>query len=747
MRVGELERELQRLSIALGELKLLNELSLAASGALTLDEKLKLILEKSVCAVDAEQGSILLATGDREAPFRTLMRQDDRSSLRPSYHIGEHISGYVLYHKKPLLIPRLESDRRFETTGEERTDIKSVLCVPIMNQDELIGVLMMLNKKTDRSFSEDDQRLLSIIAAQSGQLIVNSRLQEEKLKKDQQLVLSHLESERLLALDRWRSTFYENISHEFRTPLTLILAPLEQLIATARKEELRNNYLIMRRNAQRLLRLISEMLDMSRIEARSMKLQVAPGDILIFVSSIVDAFSPVAVQKEISLKLSTSLDRCNAFFDAEKLEKVFYNLFSNALKFTPPKGRVDVSISIRDDGAGSVSTRQVVVGVADSGPGIPQESIGHVFDRYFQVRPSAVGESSGSGIGLTLTKELVVLHHGTIAVQSPPGGGSRFIVQLPADRASYADTELAPESVPGQDRDRENITHVVVTDEEIEREVPVDPAASSALQETLPLMLIVEDNPELRRYMRDFLVHKFRVLEASDGQQGMTLAVETLPDIVVSDIVMPGIDGVELCRRLKTDERTSHIPVLLLTARSSQELKVVGLETGADDYLVKPFDWPEFSARVRNIMESRERLRQLIERSATLKPSEVAIVSMDEVFLKKTVAVVEQSMGDENFTVEDLAAGVSMSYGQLHRKLFALTKRTPAQFIRQLRLQRALAMIQKNAGTISEISYTVGFGSPAYFTRCFHEQFGMAPADARARAGYPSLPSAQISVR
>lgn len=254
-------------------------------------------------------------------------------------------------------------------------------------------------------------------------------------------------------------------------------------------------------------------------------------------------------------------------------------------------------------------------------------------------------------------------------------------------------------------------------------------------------MLVVEDDPELRHYVVEMLATDFRVIEASDGRQGFALAVETLPDIVVSDVVMPGMDGIELCRRLKNDERTSHIPVLLLTARPSQEMKIAGLETGADDYLLKPFEWAEFCSRVRNLVEGRERLRRRFSRMTALKPSEVAVSSMDEVFLKKAIATVERSMGDENFTVEDMAVGIGMSYGQIHRKLIALAGQTPAQFIRSLRLQRAMEMIGKNAGTISEIAYTVGFGSPAYFTRCFHEQFGIPPSEARAMAVQQAAPS------
>jgi DNA-binding response OmpR family regulator len=254
-------------------------------------------------------------------------------------------------------------------------------------------------------------------------------------------------------------------------------------------------------------------------------------------------------------------------------------------------------------------------------------------------------------------------------------------------------------------------------------------------------MLIVEDDPEMRRYLCDNLKKSFRIFEASDGEIGLSIARDIIPDIVISDIGMPVMDGIQLCRNLKDDERTSHIPVLFLTAKAAQDTKMAGLETGADDYMIKPFNWLEIETRVHNLVEGRKRLRERFARTTVLKPSEIAITSMDEAFLMKVLASIERSMGDETFSVENLARDVAMSYSQLHRKLTALLNQSPNQLIRSMRLQRAKDLLERDAGTISEIAYTVGFGSPAYLTKCFHEEFGIVPSQVRRK---PSAPAPSV---
>ena len=688
-----------------------------------------MIIDKSLKVVSAEQGSVLLATGEASASLKTFVRQDNRSSLRPSYHVGTHITGSVLYNRKPLLIENLATDPRFETNEQERADIRSVLCVPIINQGCLIGVFMMANKKGGHSFTRDDQRLLMILSVQAGQLIANAQLQEEANRKKEELDIARLESEKYRELDELKSRFFADISHEFRSPLTLILGPIEQLIAHAREGDPQDDYRRIRRNAHRLLRLITDLLDLSRLEAKSLKLRVDEGDLVWLVESIVESFNPLAQQNGITLRFTSVPSEISGFFDREKVETVLYNLLSNALKFTPPNGTVEVALTLSD--AEAASARWVSLAVADSGRGIPADKLAHLFDRYYQVEES--DRKTGTGLGLALTKGLVEIHRGTITVTSDKHRGSSFIVRLPIDRSCFAPEEMRgdePRNLIPSSGKPDSVGERPGSDGRPESH---QPAASG-----LPLMLIVEDDPDMRRHLCDNLKHSFRIFEASDGEIGLSIARDIIPDIVISDVGMPVMDGIQLCRNLKDDERTSHIPVLLLTARAAQDTKMAGLQTGADDYILKPFDWPELETRVRNLVEGRKRLRERFARTTALKPSEIAVTSMDETFLMKVMASIERSMGDETFSVEDLARDVAMSYSQLHRKLTALLNQSPNQLIRSVRLQRAKDLIERNAGTISEIAYTVGFGSPAYLTKCFHEQFGIVPSQLRRKPAAPA---------
>ena len=701
------QEEIQRLRAAVEELKLLNEIAMEASGAGSTEAMLGMIIDKSLKMVNAEQGSILLVTGGAGDSLKTFIRQDNRSSLHQSYHVGAHITGSVVYNRKPLLIEDLSTDPRFETNEEERADIRSVLCVPVINQGRLLGVFMMTNKKGNRPFTEDDKRLLMILSAQAGQLIANAQLQEETSRKREELAGARLETEKWRELDDLKSRFFADISHEFRAPLTLILGPIEQLIAGAREGDPQADYRRIRRNAHRLLRLITDILDLSRLEAKSIRLRIDEGDFVQIVRSAVESFTSLAEQNGITLRFASAESELSGFFDREKIETVLFNLLSNAVKFTPPAGTVTVALAANN--AEPAHARTVSLSVADSGRGIPAGKLAHLFDRYYQVEEA--DRQTGTGLGLALTKGLVELHRGAINVTSSKDGGSTFTVQIPIDRSCFAPGELAEEEpvtmVPAQVKP------------EFVGELPEPgppPESSGPVTSGLPLMLIVDDDPDMRRYLCDNLKKSFRIFEASDGEIGLSIARDIIPDIVISDVDMPVIDGIQLCRNLKEDERTSHIPVVFLTAMTAQGTRIAGLETGADDYIVKPFDWRELETRVQNLVEGRKRLRERFSRTTLLKPSEMAITSMDEAFLTKVMASIERSMGDEAFSVEDLARDVAMSYSQLHRKLTALLNQSPKELIRSLRLQRAKDLIARSAGTISEIAYTVGFGSPAYLT-------------------------------
>jgi DNA-binding response OmpR family regulator len=414
-------------------------------------------------------------------------------------------------------------------------------------------------------------------------------------------------------------------------------------------------------------------------------------------------------------------------FDADKLEKVLYNLLANAFKFTPYGGTVALEVrwepppAAQDDPASAAG--RLRVGVRNSGPGIPAGQLEKVCDRFFQGAQVYQGDAQGTGIGLALTRELVQLHGGHIWAESP--GGAYFGVELPLA------TALPAESTPSPSRSATLGSGDWAGNEEDTSSTPVSGDAA------LPLLLIVEDNADLRGYIRGHLEDKYRVLESENGVTGWDMALEHLPDLLISDWMMPGLNGVQLLGRVKADERTSHIPFILLTALATDEGKLTGLETGADEYLTKPFDARELELRVRNLIETRRRLRERFTREVRLQPKDIAVSSTDERFMEKVMAIVEAHLGDAEFGAEQFGREVGLSRMQLHRKLTALTGQSTGDFLRTMRLKRAGQLLEAQAGTVSEIAFTVGYSSLSYFTRSFREQFGINPSEYAAKAAGP----------
>jgi signal transduction histidine kinase/DNA-binding response OmpR family regulator/predicted negative regulator of RcsB-dependent stress response len=567
-----------------------------------------------------------------------------------------------------------------------------------------------------------------------------AQMMEERLQND--LRLERLESEKLAELNNLKSHFFANISHEFRTPLTLILAPLEKMMAsptfsTSHDHELK----VMHRNTQRLLQLINQLLDLSRLESGSVKLEVSRGDLGRFVRVMAGSLSSLAESRGIDLALHLDTETPPSYFDKDKVEKVLYNLLSNALKFTGAGGKVTVSLdrvsdtAVHGGAAGQGEAGEYVrISVQDTGKGIPQDQLTKIFDRFYQIDGSATREQEGSGIGLSLVKELVSLHRGTLHVESRPGEGACFTVHLPLFLSCPAESKLLevaePQPVPVRT---------------ITAGQPEAPATETARAETakkpakpveadgLPLLLIVEDNDEIRTYIREIFAGSYTVAEAANGQDGLTQAIATVPDVIISDLMMPLMDGVELCTRLRQDQRTSHIPLILLTAKASVESRISGFQTGADDYVTKPFHPVELLARVKNLVESRRQLRERFSREVKLQPKDITVASVDELFLQKVLAVVEENLGEAEFSVENLESQMSMSKMQLYRKLKALTGQSPSEFMRNLRLKRAASLISQRSGNISEIAYSVGFNNLSYFAKCFKELYQVTPSEYAAQ--------------
>lgn len=517
-----------------------------------------------------------------------------------------------------------------------------------------------------------------------------------------------------------KSNFFDNISHEFRTPLTLILGPLQLLLANTKNPEMKKQLGVMDRNVNRLLSLINQLLDLSKLESGRATLRRSRFDIVQVVKGVTMTFQSLAEMKGIELSLESVQDYREVYYDKEKIETILTNLLTNAFHFTPDGGEIKVTLNVTAD---NQHEGLCEISVSDSGLGIPEEDFSNVFDRFHQSVNMRDGQYEGTGIGLALTKELVELHKGSISVFSQEGEGTKFTVRLPVNLEYTSESKMLVTPQKEVTGLAEPISDKIHKSKELMPSLPS--------QENVPILLLIEDNDDVMHYLKDILSETYQVFEAKDGEAGIAMAIETIPDLIVCDVMMPKKNGYEVCNTLKHDEKTSHIPVILLTARASLDDKMHGLKIRADEYLTKPFVPDELLLRIQNLIESRNRLMEKFKHKFIIKPDEVSAKSIDEAFLLRVGKAVGQHLSDEQFGVEQLGREVGMSRSQIHRKLVALTDQSATEFIRSFRLHRAKEMISKNVGSISEISYAVGFGSPSYFSKCFRREFGMTPSEAK----------------
>jgi signal transduction histidine kinase/DNA-binding response OmpR family regulator len=529
------------------------------------------------------------------------------------------------------------------------------------------------------------------------------------------------QAEKLQEVDKMKSRFFANISHEFRTPLTLILGPVEDAIQKIKDAAVKNSLQTVQRNASRLQRLINQLLDLSQLEAGRMTLQVQEANLAAFMKRAVMLFASAADKRNISLNFAAepSLEKGRHYFDHDIIEKVIYNLLSNAIKYTPSGGEISVTVS----GAETATIR-----VKDTGVGIAAENLRNIFERFYQSETSESDFQEGTGIGLALTRELVELHRGEITVTSEVSKGTEFTVRLPVARSFFRDNEIREKKPDSYSRLK------TVADELL---LPAEPARTeTAPPEDATIILIVEDHAEVRQYIREHLEGDYHILEAQNGKKGLAVATESVPDLVISDVMMPEMDGTEFCKQLKTNEKISHIPVILLTAKAGDEDKVEGLETGADDYLVKPFNVTELKVRVQNLIGQHRKLRERFRREGLLTPRDEKLPSVEEAFLQRLMTLVEEHLSEEDFGVEELSAQLHLGRRQLLRKLQALTGQTPTDFLRTVRLRRAKQILeQKGGNSISEIAFEVGFNNLSYFAKTFKDEFGVLPSDLVGKDG------------
>ncbi len=525
-------------------------------------------------------------------------------------------------------------------------------------------------------------------------------------------------------LDKLKSRFFANISHEFRTPLTLILGLLDNFADNRSRIEVEQDVTIMRRNANRLLNLINQLLELSKFEAGSAKLKAQPHNLLAYLKRVATSFASIAETNEIALnfvdKRKTSGEPMVVYFQESKFEKVLLNLLSNALKFTPDGGRIEVVLK--------QAKNHAVFSVINSGAGIAEDQLPYIFDRFYQGDSSSTRAYEGTGIGLSLVKEIVAIHHGTISVTSKVDVETSFTVKLPLGNEHLTFDEISHETSefrsPNAELENQN-SHF---------QTPNSPKGLAEFRSpNSEIILVVEDNEYLRHYISAQLRSQYKVIEATNGREGLATAEQEIPDIIISDIMMPEMDGYELCHEIKTNEKTNHIPVIMLTAKAATASKLEGLETGADAYLIKPFNPEELRLRVRNLIKNQEELRKKFSAELLLRPSDVSVPSTQKIFLEKLTSTIEAHIDDENFSVEILGKEIGMSRAQIHRKLRALTNQSASEFIRTFRLHRAAQLIEQGAATLAEIAYKVGFNSQAYFSTTFQTVFGCTPSDYKKR--------------
>ncbi len=549
-----------------------------------------------------------------------------------------------------------------------------------------------------------------------------SVVQRERLKSNLKLAKveqerEHFELEKAKEVDKVKSAFFTNISHEFRTPLTLIKGPVATLLEEyANNPRTKEQLKLVERNSDLLLKLINQLLDLAKLESGTLTVDKTEGDMNSFLLAIANSFSSMALQKNIGLTIEPPSSRYLALFDKDKLETILINLVNNAIKFTPPGGNVNVRFLWETL---TQNSNRLTISVADTGIGIPADQQTKIFERFHQVNEAH--KEVGTGIGLSLVKELVSLMEGTLTLKSELGKGSEFVIVLPVEIVRA----LSEGEVTVRAMDAPEIA--------LQEKFLVKESENETGDDVKARLLVVEDNDDLRSFIISSLGGEFHFIEARDGREGMEKAFEEVPDLIISDVMMPEMDGITMTKKIKKDTRTSHIPLILLTAKTSEESKLSGLETGADDYLTKPFNRNELLLKVRNRIALQVKLREKIRLELLKDSPKVEVQSADEKFLIKVKEAILKRMDDEQLGVESLAEEIGLSRSQLLRKITALTGVSVNELIRTFRLQKAAHLLEQKWGPVAQVAYEVGFSNLSYFSKVFKEQYGVLPSEYKVK--------------
>jgi ligand-binding sensor domain-containing protein/signal transduction histidine kinase/DNA-binding response OmpR family regulator len=554
-------------------------------------------------------------------------------------------------------------------------------------------------------------------------LIYNYYRQQSALKR--KLLLEQISHQKDVELNKERFRFFTNISHEFRTPLTLILGPVEELLdKEGQQSALGRKLTLVYRNAHKLFDLINMLLDFRKVESGNMELKVSRGNIVRFSRDILYTFQSLAHHKGIILKLNSSSENIEAWFDREKFEIIYNNLLSNALKFTPKGGKITVGITERQSQLLNVNTDVIAITITDTGIGIAEKHIDHIFDSYYSLAHSK--GIKGTGIGLALTKSLVEMHNGKIIAESIEKQGSSFIIEIQKGNSQFSSYQVSENPVNAKEiQISSKLDLAVPLQEKVTTEVTIDPEQLVDKK----IMLIVEDDEDVRSYIVESFTGKYEILQAVNGIEGFNIACKHVPDIIISDIMMPEMDGIEFCQKIKKNLATCHVPIIILTALSSITHKKEGIETGADLYITKPFSIDLLATMIENLFATRKQLKEYYTRTMLFQTEVDQKETPDDKFMKMLVDLVEKNIIEPDFDVFKLANELNMSRSVLYRKVKALTDLSIIEFIRTVKLNKAAQMLKTGSYRVSDVAFEVGFNDLKYFRQCFKEQFSVSPSD------------------
>lgn len=584
--------------------------------------------------------------------------------------------------------------------------------VKVMNRDGMWSEVKTLRIKIAPPFWRTNLAYVIYVLMATGLILLARKIMLDRVHMRYEVAEQRKEAERKQAIEQLKTKFFTNVSHEFRTPLSLIIAPLDKLIRQSVNEDQKVQLSLVQRNARRLLGLINQLLDFRKIQVQEMKLHLSFGDIIGFARDISHSFLDIAENKKIQFSFAADTEHLEIYFDRDKLEKIMFNLLSNAFKYTHDMGKVSVRLTYKP-GTEKEQDGVVVLEVEDTGIGIAVENQEKIFERFFQTELPDSMVNQGTGIGLAITKEFVKLHRGVISVKSEPDKGTNFTIMLPAKKT----LDLASSH---------NTISAIPVDAEIAESDNIH--AGEERRRHKKSILIVEDNEDMRFYLKDNFKTEYQVLEAVNGKEGWEKVKQLMPDLVVSDIMMPEMTGLELAKKIKNEMQTAHIPVILLTAVGNEEKQLEGFQIGVNDYITKPFTFEILASRIKNIIAQQKLLHSRFQKQIEVNPKEIAITPVDEKFLQDALEIVEKNMSDSDFSVEDLSQALFMNRVTLYRKLLSITGKTPIEFVRSIRLKKAATLLSKSGKTVAEIAYETGFSNPKKFAKFFKEEFMILPS-------------------